>query len=344
MTKRNTLGRLTAMVRRTIFAAAVMFAPVVAADALEPFPDGARVVFYGDSITAAGNFAMRIAAHYRKAFPERSVRFYNCGMSGGGVGTAEMYFDTVLMPRRPTHVVLAFGVNDSRNLTPNASATDSKAERRRVDAAAEAFGKRYEALVKRILSRGVKVILKTATPFNEFGEGVPITGGILARHKDSSHARISEIVRGCARRNNLPCVDDYSAMKAAMDKGERLFNSDRLHPDDRGHWRMAETFLSAQGFKIDSWQTRDKEAASAGLLQWDRLSRKIASVNSAEFLVVRDNSLDNSGKLAKVRKWISDHSKLPKGDYMMSISRDYLAFKPQGDAIYDELDALWPSK
>lgn len=72
---------------RTILAAAAMFAAHTMLNAAEiaPFPDGARVAFFGDSITRGGGGVLRVAAHYRKAFPGRDVRFYNVGISGGGV-------------------------------------------------------------------------------------------------------------------------------------------------------------------------------------------------------------------------------------------------------------------
>jgi hypothetical protein len=50
--------------------------------AVEPFPDGARVVFFGDSITQNGVAVTWVAAHYRKMFPNGNVRFSNVGISG----------------------------------------------------------------------------------------------------------------------------------------------------------------------------------------------------------------------------------------------------------------------
>lgn len=37
---------------------------------MRTFPDGARVAFFGDSITRNGGAMLRVAAHYRTAFPE----------------------------------------------------------------------------------------------------------------------------------------------------------------------------------------------------------------------------------------------------------------------------------
>ena len=78
-----------------------------------PFPEGSRVIFYGDSITRLGGGVLRVAAQYRALFPKRDVRFVNAGISGGGLPDAAFYFDGWIAPFMPTHVVLAFGVNDA---------------------------------------------------------------------------------------------------------------------------------------------------------------------------------------------------------------------------------------
>ena len=83
------------------------------AGVIEPFPEGARVVFFGDSITQNGVAVTWVAAHYMKMFPNGNVRFFNVGISGGSVGAAHLYFDSWLAPLKPTHVVVGFGVNDA---------------------------------------------------------------------------------------------------------------------------------------------------------------------------------------------------------------------------------------
>ena len=220
--------------------AAVAAGMVLSAAEVEPFPGGARVVFYGDSITRNGGAVLRVAAHYKKAFPERNVRFFNCGISGGGLAAAEMYFGSVLAARNPTHVVLAFGVNDSGS--------------------PEGFRERYAALVGRIQDLGAKVILRTATPYNEFGEGtVPAAAG-----RDASHRRIADEIRAFAEERGLPLLDDYARMKKCLEDGEDAFAGDRLHPNDCGQWRMAETLLAAQGLQIEPYRPRGEVAEAAG--------------------------------------------------------------------------------
>lgn len=137
---------------------------------VKPFSNGARVAFYGDSITRNGGGVLRVAAHYRKAFPDRDVRFFNCGISGGGLMSAEMYFDSVLAKRRPTHIVFAFGINDAFVMFDSRLKDESK-ERERLARELAVFRKRYAALVNRMKALGAKIILRVPTPYNSIGTG-----------------------------------------------------------------------------------------------------------------------------------------------------------------------------
>ena len=351
--RRDAPSRLES-VRRVVFAAVVLPSLVVlsaVADetcanlskqegtthALEPFPDGARVAFYGDSITADGGWVMRVAAHYRKEFPERDIRFYNCGISGGGFRAAEMYFDWILSARKPTHVVLAFGVNDSRPLRVDVAASDAKAEHARIEAAAADFRKKYAALVGRVQGLGVSIILRTATPYNEFAK----KGVKPIKRKDAAHKRVADEILAFARERGLPVIDDYTPLKASLDRGEKVLKDDRVHPNDRGQWYLAKSFLAVQGLNIAPFRPRKDETASAGIREWTRLTRRLHSVYATEWLFVRDESLSLDAKLAKVRKWLDMNKKLPKGDYCVTICRDYLELRPKMDKVLADLETLW---
>ena len=112
--------------------------------AIPPFKDGDRVAFFGDSITRNGEAITRTAACYRRMFPERKVRFFNIGISGGRVPAAHLFFEDWIAPRHPTHVVLAFGVNDAGMAIVTGGTGDLEAERRKADDAVSRFESEYE--------------------------------------------------------------------------------------------------------------------------------------------------------------------------------------------------------
>ena len=54
----------------------------------KPFDDGDTVCFVGDSITHGGTYHSIVTLYYATRFPGKTIRFYNCGISGDGWLTA----------------------------------------------------------------------------------------------------------------------------------------------------------------------------------------------------------------------------------------------------------------
>ena len=330
------LKTMIASATLSLAASSVRAAP---APIVEPFPSGARVAFFGDSITHGGGGFLRVAAHYRTAFPELDIRFYNVGISGGGFKAADLYFDKWLASLKPTHVVLAFGVNDTPPLRIDPDAAPA-AEATRVEGECAAFRAKYEALVDRIEALGAKVIVRAITPYDETeradGAAAPVVG------KNDSYRRAAEQIRAVAAERGLPLVDDYSRMSELLAQGEALFRTDRVHPNDYGQWRMAETFLSAQGLQIAPYASREETAAAAGLSTWDDATQRVAGLLSADWLVIRDETLDLDAKLAKARDYIAKNEDNPKANpFVVGIAGKFLRDKPQEAELRATAEREW---
>ena len=92
----------------------------------ESFPQGARVVFIGDSITAGVNYCTRVAAYYKNHLPERNVVFHGAGISGGSCTSALLYYDSYIARFHPTHATVMLGVNDSDRTALNISDEETR--------------------------------------------------------------------------------------------------------------------------------------------------------------------------------------------------------------------------
>ena len=77
------------------------------------FEKNSRICFLGDSITHNNGYVSHIVGYYRQHLPERAVKFYNCGVSGGNIGTLFSNFEADIMSHNPTHAVIMIGINDS---------------------------------------------------------------------------------------------------------------------------------------------------------------------------------------------------------------------------------------
>ena len=306
---------------------------------LEPFPDGSRVAFFGDSITQNSGCILRVFAHYREAFPERDVRFFDVGISGGGFDAADLYFDGWLAPLRPTHVVIGFGVNGAGPLHPWAEAPDPAAEERRVREAAAAYRARSAALAARVEALGARAIVRTNTPYDGSAGAEGAVPADLAAV--DAYRRAADAIRAATLESGRPLVDDYARMSALLAAGEKLYGADRVHPNDYGMWRMAETFLAAQGLAVAPFRPRKETAEAAGLAEWDELAWRTSFILSTEWLVVRDESLDLPAKLDKVRGWLAKSENDPKANpFIVNIARDYLRDKPQEAALRARVEEI----
>lgn len=309
---------------------------------MKPFPDGSRVAFFGDSITRQGGGILRVAAQYRAHLPHRGVRFFNAGISGGGLAAANLYFDGWLAPIKPTHVVLAFGVNDSWPLRINPSAPDAAAEAERVSQAAATFREGYLALVRRVEALGASVIVRAITPYDETARSDDAAEPVPGR--GAAFRRIAVQIRSIAAETGVACLDDYARMSARLAEGEPLFGMDRVHPTDRGHWCIAGTLLEAQGLPVPEFKSQDEVIAESGLGEWFDLSQKVANILSAEWHFVRDGTLDTSAKIAKAKAWLEANRDKPMGNphhpFRVRLASDYLVNKPKEASLRAALEAM----
>ena len=297
-----------------------------------PFPDGGRVAFYGDSITRLGGGVLRVAAQYRELFPGRDVRFFNAGISGGGLPDAAFYFDGWIAPFMPTHVVLAFGVNDA-NAIARGRLADAAVEASRLEGALVEFRKRYATLVGRVELLGAKAILRAITPFDN-----TVRADEAAVPPDPFKAdlyrRVADEIRALAADCGLPCIDDWTRMSELLESGEDDFMPDRVHPVEHGQWRLAENLLAGQGLTIAPFRSREETAEAAGLAEWDGLSQRVANILSAERTFVRDETLDVPSRMAKVRAWLNANENSPGvHPVLIRFARDYLRDKPREDEL-----------
>ena len=109
---------------------AVLSNTTINAQVLQPFADGDRVAFLGNSITEAGYYGSNIWLYYMTRFPERKISIINAGIGGDVVGQMNDRFERDVLPKKPNIIVLTFGMNDSGYSEFNATNADETAKQR----------------------------------------------------------------------------------------------------------------------------------------------------------------------------------------------------------------------
>jgi len=218
------------------------------------FPAGSTVCFLGDSITANGGWIRRVYQHYRKE--NIPCKLYNCGVSGDCAEHALWRLEETVFCYQPTHVVIAFGMNDcSYAVYKDEPLTEQWViyRRRRQDNCIH-----YLRLIARqCMDRGIAVTFCTPTVPDEWMESdTPVYMGVAG-------ALVELSLRICALAQELDAgvVDITKPFRKLAHllnaQGKTLVGADRIHPIPEGHELMAKVFLQAQGFEVslpETWE------------------------------------------------------------------------------------------
>ncbi len=253
---------------------------------MQRFPDGARVCFVGDSLTAQNQFLPRIIDCYKRQFPRERIEFINCGVAGGTAQCVLDYLEDDVLIHRPTHAVVSFGVNDSWRWGLQFPADQKRYEH--LLCAYETFRRSLIALCDRLTESGVQVILGTPAPYAEYqaSDEAAYPGGyaLLAGYAD--------YVRMLAREKRLPLCDYHAYLTRQM-QGDVLFTPDRVHPNPHGYYYMAKCFLESQGLEIGA-----EEAIPAYLDAWRQANGPLRDVYAAECMIVHGYRLPIEQKIS----------------------------------------------
>jgi lysophospholipase L1-like esterase len=197
------------------------------------------VCFIGDSITHAGAYHKIVSDSCTLRWPERRVRWRNCGISGDSAAGALGRFDTDIAPHHPTHAFVLFGMNDgNRSLYTSPGNTAARAE------AIANHTSNMTQLVARLQALGARqVFLISPTAYDQYTRLE--TGGEPCGYDDAL-AEMGDAARTLAMRSGIGFIDLHTCFRAAVQAGRaRYVSDDRVHPLPVGHFLMAVKILEA---------------------------------------------------------------------------------------------------
>jgi len=201
-------------------------------------PDGATLVFLGDSLTA--NFPNRnYPALLDRALAWRfggKVKVVNAGIGGNNILQMAERLEKDVLARNPTHVFLFEGANDCKRTYQPATSqlSDWVVPADKHEAA-------FRDIVSRLTERKVKVIVMTCAPGDPasleffamqkkvFGEG----GNLFCLPEEV--ARIVAIQKRAATDLRADLIDTHRLLSDYMAQRQAAGNPERLHVDDGVH-------------------------------------------------------------------------------------------------------------
>ncbi|MDO4608138.1 MAG: SGNH/GDSL hydrolase family protein [Clostridia bacterium] len=293
---------------------------------LERFPDGARVCFIGDSLTAQNAVQWMTIDCYKSNFPDNGIEFINCGVAGGTATNALEYLEDDVFPHNPTHAVIGFGVNDS--LRWDLAKPRSFERYDRLVWGFERFKTNLRKLCDILIERGVKVTLCTPPPYDEYQDSAEPTlvGGfaLITAYADE--------VRNIAREKNLPLCDYFEFIARKM-QVDQIHCHDRVHPTDHGYYVMAKHFLSLQGLDVGDYKPMPDY-----LRDWNTKVSEKVEIYAGELMVVGDYCLPLEEKLKKAQNLLDTAE---EGNIYIRFAQNYLKLKPNQEQINADIKELY---
>lgn len=240
---------MTAMICSLLGAMLLTSAVAAQTTPAQPFADGDVVAFVGDSITHSGRYHRFILDYYLTRFPERKIKFVNCGIAGDSAAGAVSRLEWDILPNQPNAASLMLGMNDiGRGYYGKANPDEAtlQARQRCLDGHKQSMAQ----LAQGLADRGVKrFVVCTPSPYDDT---VQVTTENLFGC-NAALATCGQYGRELAAKYQGGVVDFNTAMTAVCVEGQKtnpaftIIGQDRVHPADLGHLIMAFLYLKAQG-------------------------------------------------------------------------------------------------
>jgi lysophospholipase L1-like esterase len=193
-----------------------------------------RVVFFGDSITQAGVQPDGYISILGELLKQKGI-INNYELVGAGIGGNKVYdlylrLEEDVLSKKPDVVVIWVGVNDVWHKRSFGTGTD-----------ADKFEKFYNAIIKKLQTNNIQVILCTPAAIGERTD--------FSNELDGDLNKYSSIIRDIAKNNNCKLVDlrkaflEYNLQNNKDNVESGILTTDRVHLNAKGNQFVAEQML-----------------------------------------------------------------------------------------------------
>jgi lysophospholipase L1-like esterase len=193
-----------------------------------------KIVFFGDSITQAGigpsGYITKMQEMLQKNGTSAQYELVGAGIGGNKIYDLYLRMEDDVLAKNPDVVVIWVGVNDVWHKASSGTGTDP-----------DKFEKFYEAVIKKLQAKNIKVILTTPAAIGEKTD--------YSNQQDGDLNQYSNTIRKLASNHNLRLVDlrkaflDYNLKNNPENKEKGVLTTDRVHLNDQGNLLVAEKMM-----------------------------------------------------------------------------------------------------
>jgi isoamyl acetate esterase len=200
-----------------------------------PLQKGERIVFLGDSITAAGAGKKGYITFIKQALDERhkdlNVACLGAGVSGNKVPDLQKRVERDVIAKKPTLVVIYIGINDVWHGERDPARGTPK----------DRFAAGLKEVIGKITAAGARVVLCTPSVIGEKHDG--------SNKLDAQLDEYAAVSRGVARELKVPVCDLRKAFLEHLKKNnpenaeKGILTNDRVHLNEAGNRFVAAAML-----------------------------------------------------------------------------------------------------
>lgn len=195
-----------------------------------------KVIFFGDSITELGarpgGYIPRVDSLCRIDEKGNEFEFSGAGIGGNKVYDLYLRMEDDVLAKTPDIVVIYIGINDVWHKSLRGTGTDP-----------DKFEKFYQAILNKLKAKNIRAIVCTPTVIGEKND--------MSNPQDGELNSYSNIIRGIAKKNNLPLIDlrkaflHYLSVNNPGNEEKNILTYDRVHMNPKGDELIAEEMWSA---------------------------------------------------------------------------------------------------
>lgn len=192
-----------------------------------------RIVFFGDSITQMGinpgGYIRQMEQELQKKNLSTNYELIGAGVGGNKVYDLYLRMEDDVLARNPDVVVIWVGVNDVWHKTSGIGTDPEK------------FQRFYEAIIKKLQAKNIKVIVATPAAIGERTD--------FSNQQDGDLNLYSNIIRKIAKNYNCGLVDlrkeflAYDLKNNPDNKESGILTTDRVHLTEAGNKLVSEKML-----------------------------------------------------------------------------------------------------
>jgi lysophospholipase L1-like esterase len=272
------------------------------------FKHGDRVVWLGDSITAAYTYGRYIETFFLLRRPDLDLTFFNAGIGGHSALDGLNRLDRDVLVHRPTVVVINFGMNDAA-YPPNSPHA--------------AFIQNIKTMIERLREGGVKrIIWVEPSPANIAGVAPP--SKLIDRQRQLE--RLVSSMQAQRVDADVLKVQWQQPLKNALaltaSSPDVKLIPDRIHPNALGHALMAVEFLKQTGANVTA-------AAIQSNVTENGVDSQFFPAGAGERKIMKVQTALGRGKSVSVDVGMA----LPPVPFVLSESQIKLVASPELDAL-----------